>query len=161
MPTFKTEFLSGIFLCLFLLHHSSACSISDAIKFSRKSLRSLCVSLLYLQEQWSLTDFVVSKITRTCVASCTPTTNTDLLAATASSTSIVTCVAPPGPATDRTGKSALQCYQCFGSHTDAACKAAQSSSSPKSGGIDVAAGSACTHCYVSRVCVSRELSGYM
>ena len=112
----------------------------------------LGVSLLCPQQQWTLTDFVVSKVTRTCDNTCTASAAPALDAATATSTTLVTCTDVPTAAPDLTGLSALQCYNCAGDHNNAACKALQNSgSSPKVGGISVAKAAACTQCYVSRL----------
>ena len=115
-------------------------------------MNASCVSLLCPQQQWSLSAFVVSKITRTCDKGCTDTAALNVLLATASSTAIVTCTDAPTPAPDLTGKSALQCYQCSGTHDDAACKGAQTYiRSLKVGSISLDKAAACTQCYVSRL----------
>ena len=113
------------------------------------SVYAPCVCLFYLQQVWTLSNFVVSRITRTCEATCTATSSADLQSVTANSNTIVTCVAPPNLAPDLTGLSALQCYQCSSASTDVACKSAQNSTSSKVGGLDMATAAACTQCYVS------------
>ena len=125
--------------------------MGDHCNFVADLLRitNLAVHFICSQQQWTLTDFVVSKITRTCVAECTATSSPALDSVTASDTSIVACTDPPSNAPDLTGLSALQCHQCSGTSSDAACKGVQTGSSPKTGGITLAAAAACTQCYVS------------
>ena len=103
-----------------------------------------------------MNNFVVSKITRTCDAGCSATSATNLLTVGAGSNTLTTCVAAPTPATDLTGKSALQCHQCSANPTGAACKNAQSPASAKVGGIGVSRTAACTECYVSATRASAE-----
>ena len=107
--------------------------------------------LLCSQQVWHLNSFMVAKITRTCDATCSETSSANLNSATANSNTIVTCVTAPNQATDLKGKSALQCHRCLSGATDAACKNAQTSSSPKIGGISATAAAACTKCYVSEL----------
>ena len=122
---------------------------------------SLMLVSLCPQQQWALTNFVVSKVARTCDNGCTATLAPALAAVTATDTSIVTCTSAPALTPDLTGKSALQCYQCSAAVADAACKAAQTSSSPKTGGITVAAPAACTYCYVSTLATGGDMLRYL